>query len=349
MGHKISSVLQVQTGCPQGSILGPTIYNILTNDIPDLGPDEYCPCNNPSLGSLFGDRNCNNCTKIIQYADDTSVIVKGVTKDEITRNLEEKLKILYKYLTANGLCVNQGKTKLLVGGTRQRIAALEGKGDIVILENGKKLDCVSNAKILGVQVASNFCWRAHFELGKKPLLQKLRYRLSLLYKIVPHLSFKDRLIYANAIFLSRLTYGCLLWAGQKSSYLKKLQVVQNCAVRAILRTKRKKGENLTESFKFCNWLNVKKLSIFCGICTMKKYLEVKEIVYLNDRIVCGESEWDRRLEDSSHLVTVRREWRLYLMKIYEKIPSEIKAIKGKNLFKNELKNWLGQVDDGVLE
>ena len=92
-------------------------------------------------------------------------------------------------MTANGLCVNQGKTKLLVGRTRLRIAALEGKGDIVIIENGKKLDCVSYAKILGVQVASNFSYRAHFELGKKSLLQKLRYRLSLLYKVIPHLPF----------------------------------------------------------------------------------------------------------------------------------------------------------------
>ena len=103
-----------------------------------MGPDELCPGNNPSLGSIFGERNCSNCTKIIQYADDTSVIVRGQTKEEITIILKQKLEILYKYLTANGLCVNQGKTKLLVGGTRQRITALEGKGDIVIIENGKK-------------------------------------------------------------------------------------------------------------------------------------------------------------------------------------------------------------------
>ena len=37
------------------------------------------------------------------------------------------------------------------------------------------------------------------------------------------------------------------------------------------------------------------------------------------------------------------------MRIYEKIPLDIKEIKGKNQFKNELKNWLGQVDDGVLD
>ena len=79
---------------------------------------------------------------------------------------------------------------------------------------------------------------------------------------------------------------------KKSTYLRKLQVIQNSAVRAIMRIKRKKGENLKEFFDFCNWLNVKRLSIYCGICTIKKYLEVKEIIYLNDKIVCGESEWD---------------------------------------------------------
>ena len=68
--------LPVRAGVPQGSILGPILYNIFTSDLPDLPP---------------------GCQKSL-FADDTGLSAKGRSLRVICSRLQKSLDIFSTYL-----------------------------------------------------------------------------------------------------------------------------------------------------------------------------------------------------------------------------------------------------------
>lgn len=86
-----SDMLYVQGGVPQGSILGPILYRLYTNDLPN------------SIN-----RN------ITQFADDTTVAL--CENSEITLNSElfKTLNTLENWFHSNNLTMNINKTNLII-------------------------------------------------------------------------------------------------------------------------------------------------------------------------------------------------------------------------------------------
>ena len=79
-----SSTLELQYGVPQGSILGPLLFVIYINDIPEVA----------------------NFAKFILYADDANIIITGATIEEVYNQLLSLINNLVKWVTCNGLTLN---------------------------------------------------------------------------------------------------------------------------------------------------------------------------------------------------------------------------------------------------
>ena len=88
----ISSERTVNTGCPQGSILGPFLFTCCINDLPRYL--EHCSC--------------------ICYADDTTVYYSSKDVKEIINKLEEDMSILSKWFNVNKLSMNASKTQFQI-------------------------------------------------------------------------------------------------------------------------------------------------------------------------------------------------------------------------------------------
>jgi hypothetical protein len=98
----MSKTRTVKCGIPQGSNLGPLLFLLYINDLPN--------CLTPSSASMF--------------ADDTNISTNGKTNDELQERINVDLENVHQWLLANKLTLNKDKTEYMIIGSRQRISNL---------------------------------------------------------------------------------------------------------------------------------------------------------------------------------------------------------------------------------
>jgi hypothetical protein len=94
INNTLSSSLPVSVGVPQGSILGPLLFIIYINDMPNIV--KHC--------------------KIILYADDTLLYYSSNLVKDIELCVNEDLHSICKWLDENLLTLNCAKSKFLLFG-----------------------------------------------------------------------------------------------------------------------------------------------------------------------------------------------------------------------------------------
>ncbi len=89
----------VPHGVPQGSVLGPILFNIYVNGI---------------------SQHLDNCI-LVQYADDTQFLHTGTPANlnTLITDAQNTLESAWKYVSENGLKLNAKKTQCIFIGTRQ--------------------------------------------------------------------------------------------------------------------------------------------------------------------------------------------------------------------------------------
>ena len=133
---------------PQGSVLGPLLYSVFTNELSEVACDPACRnlvYQNPV--KLFSDF-CQNCGGIVQYANDMTYMISNRTRIpnqyKLVRNLEE----LQDFLSSNWLAINKGKTKLtecMISQKRAKTVGLPPNLDII--NNKNEPETISDSKI----------------------------------------------------------------------------------------------------------------------------------------------------------------------------------------------------------
>lgn len=126
---RLSSPLMIKHGLPQGSILGPLLFNLYINDLPSI-------CEACKVESYVDDsRPSFFCNK------DTGKCLEGLRRDLLG----------VAWCCLNRLLLNPEKTKFLVLGCRQMLSRTTVP-PIMFLE--KELSTVDSAKDLGVVLDS---------------------------------------------------------------------------------------------------------------------------------------------------------------------------------------------------
>ena len=199
----VSESSVINHGVPQGSVLGPVLFLLYINDLHD----------------------CIKHSTTYHFADDTNLLNIGPNYKTLKKHLNEDLKSLVKWLTANKISLNNDKTELIYFHKPNHTIPRDNK----IKLNGKKLFPSNNIKYLGVYLDETLNGETH--CGE--LINKLNRANGMLAKarhFVPMNELKN--IY-HAIFSSNLMYGCQIWTPKLLSVTEKISILQKNAVRIM--------------------------------------------------------------------------------------------------------------------
>ena len=201
-GHN-STKMEISCGVPQGSVLGPLLFLIYINDLP----------------------NVSNKIKTYLFADDTNIYLESETISELVQIVNKELKLVKKWIDANLLSLNISKTNYIIFHS----PAMPIPTDIVIKIGREHVTRSNYVKFLGMLLDENLSWKFHlFELSKK-----LARTCGILFKIRDLLPTNTLINVYNSLFMSFLQYGIIVWGQTSASYIDPIFKLQKRALRAI--------------------------------------------------------------------------------------------------------------------
>ena len=200
IGGNISKSMPLNTGVPQGSILGPLLCIIYTSDLPLCLP-----------------REC----KLFMYADDSTITCSSSNINEIENNLNTALGSIYDWCARNKLTINANKTKSMLIGSKQKVH----NTDLNVSIAGSSVVKVNCVKCLGVIIDESLSWGPHVEYVKKTVSSKLG-MLNRIRNYVPHSSLLSLLV---CLVTPSLDYCCTVWGGR---YIYHDTILNKCLKRA---------------------------------------------------------------------------------------------------------------------
>ncbi len=193
----ISGEANVHFGVPQGSILGPLLFNIYVNDISDYITD------------------CN----LIQYADDTQVLHQGHLKDLhfIIKMAERTLKNIKTYFLHNGLMLNLNKSQCIFIGSTHLCSQIPE--DVTVQFDGTSISPSTHVKNLGLYMDRYLIFENHISEISKKVMGMLIY----INCISSYLDKATRIVVIQSLVLSHIKYFISIWGTTNSVHINKVQ------------------------------------------------------------------------------------------------------------------------------
>ena len=197
-----SGLAAINCGVPQGSVLGPLLFLLYTNDL------------NQAIKSC----------KVHHFADDTNVLFLSNSIKKLKKQVNADLKHLVNWLNANKISLNVKKTEMVIFKSKQK----KLEGDLKMKLCGKRLYPTVSVKYLDVKIDTNFTWHHINDLSIK-----LNRANALLFKIRKYVSHKILGTTYFSIFDSHLSYCCLAWA-QNFSSIKQILILQKRLLKLLI-------------------------------------------------------------------------------------------------------------------
>ena len=213
---KSNEVFKLNYGVPQGSILGPLLFIVYIYDMMNITKEN----------------------KMIVYADDTTVLVKGRNLTETKQHCNDILQRFYDYFCLNKLSVNPLKTKYIIykpkfdGNKNKKLLSDTTNTKLNMADS--LLEEVSIIKFLGIMINNQLTWECH----KQQIYNKVCRNLGIIYKCRAVMEEKEVIKMYKAFIQPYFLYGIEVWGHSVKSEKNILLRLQSKVLRIIFDCKR---------------------------------------------------------------------------------------------------------------
>ena len=207
-------IYTVTGGVPQGSVIGPLLWNVMYNGVLKL--------------------NLPGNAKIIGFADDIALVITASQTSEVTLVANACIRVVKSWLTSMGLALAEHKTEAVLISSRKNEEFVDIQVGGCIIKTKKQL------KYLGVMIDNRLSFKYHLEYSK----EKATKMCLSLCRIMPNTrgpKYLRRKVLAGVI-KSILLYASPIWAEcmKFKSYRQKISTVYRlsalrvcCAYRTV--------------------------------------------------------------------------------------------------------------------
>ena len=188
-------------GVPQGSVLGPTLFNIFLNDL----------FYTVSESSIYN------------YADDNTLSVIADTMDELVVRIERDGSLMTKWFNDNQMLANPDKYQTIIFG--KKVDGSRNSFDV----GGVTIPVTSDVKLLGVNIDENLA----FNLQASIICKKAGGQVNALMRLSRLLSRDVKRHIYNAFIYSNFTYCPSVWLMCSKENMKQLEKINCRALRFL--------------------------------------------------------------------------------------------------------------------
>ena len=222
----LSDFSTLKCGVPEGTILGPLLFLIFFDDLP----------------------NCLSFSVPRMYADDTHITFAGSDLHLIQSSLYHDLENLNKWLVSNRLTLKTSKTEFMLIGSRQRLNTLSDTLKLSIYNI--LIEQVSSVKSLEVYIDETLTWYFHID----KLCKRIASAIAAIKRVKPFVPQSALLCIYNSLVQPQFDYYSLVWGNCGRTLSNKLQRLQNQAARVI--TSSGYDANVNSLFHKLSWKNL---------------------------------------------------------------------------------------------
>ena len=306
VGSEYSEWLEITLGVPQGSILGPLLFNIFINDL-----------------FLFIVK-----ASICNFADDNTLHSCADTLEEVISNLEFDLEVILDWFSNNYLAANPGKFQMLVLGNRNI--------PVEITVRNVTIKSTNSVELLGITIDNTLS----FDLHINQLCSIARSRVWSLNRIRIYLNFDQRKLIFNAYIMSIFNYAPIIWMFCGKLTYQEITKVHKRALRILLCDFRNDYEVLLQNAKCKTVHEIHLCFLLCEVYKSENKLNPKfmQQIYATKKIKFNFR--NKVLMSIPKASSVRFGTQSFLFRgslLWNQIPEKIKLESSVESFKSELK------------
>ena len=198
---KSSLRAEVTSGVPQGSVLGPLLFLLFINDLPNYLQEE---------------------STVRLFADD-AVLYRQINSDTDATLLQQDLDSLLQWENDWGMSFHPSKCQVM------RITTKKAVRETSYNIRGHQLELVTSSKYLGVTISQDLTWREHIN----NITSKANGTLALLQRNISHCPKTLKAQSYKTLVRPQLEYCSPIWDPHHKKNIQKIEAVQNRAARYV--------------------------------------------------------------------------------------------------------------------
>ena len=311
VGNERSDWVEIKKGVPQGSVLGPHLFNLFLNDIYHV---------------------ITKC-KMLNYADDNTLSHQSRNHAELKQSLETDASNCIKWFDDNDMGANADKFQGITFGKTSDLITSFTIGNTVI-------SCDNTVKLLGVTFDQQLNFNKHIDT----ICEKASKQVNALIRLSKRLGQSNKLIIFNSFIKANFNYCPLVWMCCGKVNVDKIEKLQYRALKFVYNDFISDYDTLLSRAKCRTMLagRLQKLAIEVFKCVHKL-----NPTYVNDMFKKNEVVYEMRNPYPLHqrkFKTITNGFRTFSYmgsKLWNELPNELKKTTTLDEFKIVMRTWDG--------